>query len=97
MDIEKFDFDSLTDEQFNKFIWSLDALKARLNRVSVEELEREFEGKTFRRMSITSCRNLRSVNLWRRCLSGGLWAMGRSLFLLRRFKAMSIGFGLARR
>ncbi len=46
MDIEKFDFDSLTDEQFNKFIWSLDALKARLNRVSVEELEREFEGKS---------------------------------------------------
>ena len=38
MDIDKFDFDSLTDEQFNKFIWSLDALKARLNRVSVEEL-----------------------------------------------------------
>lgn len=37
MDIEKFDFDSLTDEQFNKFIWSLDALKAKLNRVSVDE------------------------------------------------------------
>lgn len=46
MDIEKFDFDSLTDEQFNKFIWSLDALKVRLNRVSVEELECEFEGKS---------------------------------------------------
>lgn len=46
MDIEKFDFDSLTDDQFNKFIWSLDALKARLNRVSVDELEREFDGKS---------------------------------------------------
>lgn len=46
MGIDGFDFDSLTDEQFNKFIWSLDALKAKLNRVSVEELEREFEGKS---------------------------------------------------
>lgn len=46
MDIEHFDFDSLTDEQFNKFIWSLDALKAKLNRVSVVELEREFDGKS---------------------------------------------------
>ncbi len=39
MGIDGFDFDSLTDEQFNKFIWSLDALKAKLNRVSVDELE----------------------------------------------------------
>ena len=46
MGIDGFDFDSLTDEQFNKFIWSLDALKAKLNRVSVEELEREFEEKS---------------------------------------------------
>lgn len=46
MGIDGFDFDSLTDEQFNKFIWSLDALKAKLNRVSVDELEREFEGKS---------------------------------------------------
>ncbi len=92
MDIEKFDFDSLTDEQFNKFILSLDALKAKLNRVSVDELEREFEGRVYIcwRMSITNCRSLRSVNLWRRCLSGGLWAMERSLFRLRRFRVMSI-------
>ena len=46
MGIDGFDLDSLTDEQFNKFIWSLDVLKAKLNRVSVEELEREFEGKS---------------------------------------------------
>ena len=46
MVVEHFDFDSLSDEDFNKFVWSLDALKARLNRVSVDELEREFDGKS---------------------------------------------------
>ena len=46
MDVVDFDFDSLTDEQFNKFIWSLDGLKAKLRRVSVDELEREFEEKS---------------------------------------------------
>lgn len=46
MDIDRFDFDSLTDEQFNKFIWALDDVKARLSRVSVEKLEEEFDGKS---------------------------------------------------
>lgn len=47
MDIESLDLDLLSDEQFNKFIWSLADAKARLNRVSVEQLEREFEAKSY--------------------------------------------------
>lgn len=44
--MDGFDFDSLTDEQFNKFLWSLADVKSRLNRVSVDELEKEFELKS---------------------------------------------------
>lgn len=46
MDLETFDFDSLTDEQFNKFIWALDEIKSRPKKVSVEELEDEFDIKS---------------------------------------------------
>lgn len=46
MDDESFDFDSLTDEQFNKFIWALADAKARMSRVSISELDHEFEDKS---------------------------------------------------
>lgn len=46
MNTDFVDFDSMSDDQFNKFLWSLVDVKSRLSRVSVDELEREFDGKS---------------------------------------------------
>lgn len=40
------DYDSMSDDEFNKFLWSLVDVKSRLGRVCVDELEREFDGKS---------------------------------------------------